>query len=356
MPAGPAERSTVVGYVSAESRAYEQGLRIGDEILTVNGTGVEKWSDFMMEAALQNEVSLVLERPGEGELTIEVPTEKGQFGEQTVAGVESRNICMVLSVDPGMSAAKAGIKNGDVIVEFDGEEVLSRAHLINLVNQAKDRRVPTVVKRAIEGRTVSLSLFVTPELDGVVGRARIGIMFNMAAVEHDTRIRPLPSVQLKHHASAIFRFLRALMNPRQAKAASRAVGGPVAIMFSYWVIVKTSMMLAVWFTGLLNVNLAIINLLPIPVLDGGHIVFALWELLTGRAASARVVNFLTNVFAVLLICLFVFLSVRDLDRFTQLGRRVRDIATRLTDKGETNSVPDGSFEGMLIPESAPAEE
>ena len=69
------------------------------------------------------------------------------------------------------------------------------------------------------------------------------------AVEHDTVIHPRPMEQIRTHSSAIVRVLRALVTPKQAKAASQAVGGPVAIMISYWAIVKTSIMLAVWFTG-----------------------------------------------------------------------------------------------------------
>jgi len=64
----------------------------------------------------------------------------------------------------------------------------------------------------------------------------------------------------------------------------------------------------------LNVNLAIINLLPLPVLDGGHVVLNLWAWVTRRPVSARVVNVLANVFALLLIALFIFLSFRDCRR------------------------------------------
>lgn len=325
MPAGPAERSTVVGFVNPESKAYEQGLRIGDEILSVNNVPVKKWSEFRMESALFNEVTLVIKSlEGQGK-TITVPTGKGMLGEQTVGGVDGPNLCMVLSVEPGMSAEKVGVKSGDVIVEFAGKEVFSREHLIDLVRQHKDKNVPIKVKRLVEGETALLSMSVTPEVDEKLGMVRIGIRFNTVAIEHDTIIKPLPGDQLKHHAAAIFHFLRALTTPQQAKAASGAVGGPVAILFSYWVIVKTSIMLAVWFTGFLNINLAIINLLPIPVLDGGHIMFSLWEMLTRKPPGARVVNSLVNVFAVLLISLILFLCIRDLDRFTHVGEHISDL-------------------------------
>ena len=112
----------------------------------------------------------------------------------------------------------------------------------------------------------------------------------------------------------IFRLLRALVTPHEAKAASQAIGGPVAILVMYWWTVQSSFMLALWFTMMLNVNLAIINLLPIPVVDGGHIMFSLWELITRRPLSARFVNLVMNAFAGLLIGVFLLLTYRDFAR------------------------------------------
>ena len=342
MPAGPAERSAVVGYADPACAAYEKGLRIGDEIVAVDDVVVTKWREFIMEAALRGTVTLQVRSPTNGLKTITVPTEKGMLGEQTVAGIDGRNLCLVLSVEKGMSAAQAGILSGDTIVEFAGQDVWSREHLIALVDEHRDQPTSIKVMREVDGELALVAMDVTPALDVERDRARIGIAFNMAAVELDTVIRPKPSAQLVHHASAIFRFLRALVTPNQAKAASSAVGGPVAIIISYWYIVKTSICLAIWFTGFLNVNLAIINLLPIPVLDGGHIVFSLWELVTRRAVSARVVNVLVNVFAVLIIGLFLLLSVRDMDRMTRVGGWVRGLFKGMSEQVVTPESSSGS--------------
>ena len=344
MPAGPAERSTVVGFVDPQSKAYAQGLRIGDEVLSVNRNRIRKWSDFTMEAALHNEVAILARTPEGEEKALRLPTERGLLGEQSVAGVEGRSLCSVLSVASGMTAAKAGIQGGDTIVEFAGREVFSRAHLIERVNDSLGQTVPIKVTRNVNGKPVLVTLSVTPEYDASHKQVRIGVVFNTAAVDLDTVVRPRPGEQLRQHAGAIFRFLGALMTPKQARAASQAVGGPVAIIASYWFIVKTSLMLAIWFTGFLNVNLGIINLLPIPVLDGGHIVFSLWEMVTRRPVSARVANGLVNVFAALLIALFVLLSVRDVDRFTPARRLVREVFN-----GKAENAPTGAVQSADSP-------
>jgi len=244
-----------------------------------------------------------------------------------VAGLQSRGSVVVGSVTAGMSAEEAGMLRGDTIVEFAGAEVLSRGHLVELVDAQQGNTVPVTVSRKVDGERVTVTMPVTPEYDEAAQMTRIGIMFSRSesVVDSDIKIHPRPGDQLRHHASAIFRFLGSLLTPEKAAKAANMVGGPVAILSYYVGIIKTSIMLAVWFTGFLNVNLAVINLLPMPVLDGGHIMFSLWEMVTRRPPRPKVVNALVNAFAVLLISLFVFLSIRDFDRHTPVGRFVRGL-------------------------------
>lgn len=325
MPAGPEERSGAVGYVHPESKAYEKGLRLGDEIVSVNDVKVGNWTQIRMEVALHPDVTLHAISSDGQQKTIDLVTVKGVLGEQSLGGVDGPNLCMVRETQPGLSAEKAGMRKGDVIVGFAGQKVFSRAHLIQLVNESQGQTVVADVRRSKEGKSIIEAIEVTPELDPVSNMVRIGIMFNLVAVELDTVVRPKPLAQLKSHASLIFRVLGALVTPKQSKAAASGMGGPVAIVASYWYIVKTSVMLAVWFTGLLNVNLAILNLLPLPILDGGHITFALLEIIRRKPMNARFVNALSNVFVVVLIGVFVILTIRDVDRFTPVGRYMKNL-------------------------------
>jgi regulator of sigma E protease len=325
IPGGPSERSSVVGYVAPDSAAYAAGLRIGDEVLAVNKTLVHKWSEVRMEAALCQKAMLRVRAPEGTERVVNVVTEKGLLGEQGLNGVDGRNLCSVLAVEPGMSADKAGVRGGDTVVEFAGREVYSIGHLIALVEEHRDQTVPMKVKRSVDGAETVVTMPVTPVFDRAAKQVRIGIRFNLQAVDYDTVSRPRPLEQLRAHAAGILRVLQALGTPKQAKAASQALGGPVAIVASYWIIVKTSIMLAISFTAFLNVNLAILNLLPIPVLDGGHVMFALWEVVTRRPVPAKVVNALVNVFMILLIGMFLMLSGRDMDRMTPVGRFLRKL-------------------------------
>jgi regulator of sigma E protease len=299
----PPEGRVVLGYVETNSPAYGAGVRIGDVIESVNGKPVRSWEEFILAAALAPEPALQIAHRAGGASDLALPTEEF-MGSRYIPGLAPLNYCYVLRVQPGSSAEAAGLQSGDKIVELAGEELFSREHLMDVVAAHASLTVPVVVERA--GERVAMQ--VTPVWDEAVGRARIGIEFNQLDVKK-------PWAQIKAHAMLIVRLLKALVTPHEAKAAAGAVGGPIAILTMFWLYVQSSFIMALWFTCLVNVNLAVLNLMPLPVLDGGHILLSLWEILTRRPASYRVVTFVWNVTAVLLLALFAMLTWRDVERF-----------------------------------------
>jgi regulator of sigma E protease len=313
-PATPAEESALVGYVSTNSGAYASGLRMGDEIQTVNGEKIENWTDFLMACSRYKTVTVTLKRGG-SDMTLTMP------GEESLFKMDGKSLCMILAVDAGMSADRAGLKRGDIITGLDGQTIISRAQLIALVTERKGRPVPITFKR----NDTTMTGLVTPDYDESTKLVRIGVQFNPNEVDFDRIVHPAPMSQIKSHSLAIFRTLQALTTPSQAKATSKQVGGPLAILISYYFIVKASFMVAIFFTCFLNVNLAILNIMPIPVLDGGHIVFSLIEMIFRRPVHPKVVTISTNIFASLLIGLFVILTYRDALRFTPLGGLVNKL-------------------------------
>ncbi len=350
MPATTASQDTLLGFVAPDSALYAQDVRIGDRVVKVNGKAVDQWSHFIQEAAMYDAVDLDIRKAAGEIVTVHVPTAPWRYGIRMVDGVDPCSPVTVGVVDPGMSAAAAGVESGDVIVSYGGEAVLSRSHLIERVGASRGQTVDMTVQRRVDGAQRELVLRVTPAYDEKHEMTRIGIQFKMPEQSLDTsaKVHPKPMTQIRHHASAIVRFLRDLATPRKSARAANMVGGPVAIITSYVDMIRASFMLAVWFTGFLNINLAIINLLPLPVLDGGHIVFSLWEWVFRRPIHAKVINIMVNAFAVLLIGLFLLLSFRDVDRHTPVGRLVRHFiekqaqspdSTPSAEPGGTGSTP-----------------
>jgi regulator of sigma E protease len=321
-PSTPQESSNVVGYVATNAAAYAAGLRPGDRIIAANDETVSSWQDLNVVGALNEELTLRVVS-GASTNSMVLPTESGGLGVKGIRGlpgVEGVTYCKVEHPVPGSSADTAGVQPGDLIESFDGITLYSIAQLVELVNARRDRAVAMVVDRDGERHTLQ----VTPRHDEKLGRAVIGVRFNTFYLDKESLVHPKPLDQIRSHASLILRTLRALLTPREAKHAAGSIGGPPMIFTYLWTMLQTSFVMGLWFTCLLNVNLAIINLLPLPVLDGGHICFALWEMISRKPVNERLASVLTTIFAVLLIAAMLFLSVRDVDRMFGPAQWFRD--------------------------------
>ena len=302
----------VVAAVEEGSVAFAHGLRAGDEILTLNGKPVGTWYDVSMECLLigeETDVALVV-LSGNVQNEIHVPLVKLEGSEiPSIVGVVRRPVpCMFKQVVPGGSADEAGLKANDIVITFDGLPVIGALEFIRMVEARSEKTVPIVVER--EGEDLEFS--VTPAYSEEHKRALIGVWPIDVVMPWMQEKQPL--AQLRGDAMSIVRLLKALVTPRESKQAAQGIGGPVMIFAALWMAIKISIFNAVGFLRFLNVNLAILNLLPIPVLDGGHIVFSLWEGITRRKVHPKFVNILVNAFAMLLIGVFLILSFRDVNR------------------------------------------
>jgi regulator of sigma E protease len=312
--------AATIGFVDPGSAAFEAGLRPGDEVLSVNGETVRSWHEFTMLSVLRSgrdgELSLEVESD-DAVRVVRVAVEEGVMGETTVPGILPYSVCVVGAVRTGSPAERAGLLEGDRVVSFAGTPVVGVEHLIEMVTVRGGEASAVVVER--KGRTLELG--VTPELDEEAGRALMGVELRSAEMGVMPWMRyKTPWAQIRGDASEIARILRALVTPRESRQAAGALGGPVMIISMLWVSIKMSIFNAIGFLRFLNVNLAILNLLPIPVLDGGHIVFCLWEGITRRKVHPKLVNVLVNVFATLLIGVFVLLTFRDVMRLPRMFR------------------------------------
>ena len=309
-PASLQEQNGVIGYVATNSAARAAGLAVGDEIVAVDGRPVHNWTDILSAAALAPDRTLILrvQSPEGPAREVALATEKSPVGVWLLPDIEGMDLCHVALVYPGSGAETAGLQPGDQILRFDGQAVYSRAHLSQLVEAAAGRAATVEFRRGGKTLTAAVASTYDPKLQ----RHLIGIQFNtLADLDYATRAHPTPWAQMRTHAGAIFSFLGALTTPATSGAAAGAVGGPVLILIMLWLMLKSSFILAIWFTGFLNVNLAILNLLPLPLLDGGHVVLNAYEGIVRRPPPPRLVNALVNLFAGLFIVLFLTLIYRD---------------------------------------------
>ena len=216
----------------------------------------------------------------------------------------------VESLLPGESAERAGIMPGDRIVSVNGREVGSKIDLRTELMLAKGRVSEVGLLRAGTNLVVSVeprceeSLGGLPVL-GVILKAGEGAVAAAWMPERN------PLRQLAWDSGQIFRVLKALVTPREMKATGNALGGPVSIAQGIYYSIRANFWDGLGFLRFLNVNLAVLNLLPIPVLDGGLILFSLFALVFRRRAPEKFAAAVTSFFMYLLIALMLFLVCRD---------------------------------------------
>lgn len=205
-------------------------------------------------------------------------------------------------------AHEAGMMPGDRVVSVGGVPVRTWTEMQTEVQISGGRQTEIVVDRS--GERAALS--VTPTRDKASG------IYLIMALSTTNQVRAAawmpsrnPLKQLQWDTMSIVRVLKALVTPKESKAAAQALGGPVMIAVGLYHQVRNDVWDAFGFLRFLCVNLAILNLLPIPVLDGSIVMFALIELVTRRRMSKRVVDILTRGFMYLLIAAMLFLVYRD---------------------------------------------
>lgn len=306
----------VIGSIETNSAAYAAGLRQGDEITTVNGAAIKNWYDFTVEALLKNSDTVALDLRNAGvERHLNIPVVKGDEGVRTIEGIEPAIPCLFGSVTKGSPADRAGIKSGDMALEFNGVAILGWEHFTELVQAAKPG-VPAAL--AVERRGETLALSIVPEYSTEYKRIMVGVQLGGSGLPWMLYRNPVD--QIKYDALAIVRVLKALVTPAEAKQAAGGLGGPIAIFTMLTMSIKMGLVNTLGLIRFLNINLAVLNLLPIPVLDGGHIVFSLWHGITRRKVNVKIQTVLINFFAVLLIGAILIISFNDIDRKFQVKK------------------------------------
>ncbi len=315
--------SNMVGDVEKTSEAYQKGLRKGDRIVAVNGRKVRSWYDMQVEFQLSGSSGSadfeVFSDGVEKSMTLAFST-NNVMGMRLLEGVYPDGQSIVGQVNPGSPAERAGIMPGDVLLEVNGTPVMGASHFIKLLADNGGKALQAVILRNNGKQSVDL----LPEFSAEHNRHLIGIVFGIDQITVKPWMMHKGFVaQLKWDCMAVIRVLDALVTPESAgerKAVAKNIGGPVMIITMFYDSVRSGFLESLGLLRMICINLAILNLLPLPVLDGGHVCFALYEVVTRRKPHPKVVAGLVNVFAVILIGLMVLLMFRDVKNRIKLTK------------------------------------
>jgi regulator of sigma E protease len=309
----------IVGHVVADSPAAKAGVQPGDKIVQIEGKKDPNWEEIERDeiASAERNLSVTLERNGKLIQTTVTPVLDERMGIATSGWEESTEI-VAQEISPGMPADTAGLKPGDILVSIDGQPIRSRFKLQDVIRAANGNPVTVVYLRGGQQHTVSIK----PVMSSSDGKPRFMIGVSpMPKLNVVTESLSFPaalrqSIQSNtENASLIFAFLRGLVERRMS---AKAVDGPIGIAR---LSSRAAQMGAAVFLSLMasvSLNLAIFNLLPIPILDGGVILTLLVEMLLGRDLSLNFKEGLMKVGFVFLMAVVVFVLYNDISKvFTQ---------------------------------------
>lgn len=325
---------SIVGRVAPDSPEGRLGVRTGDRIVAINGHPVKSWEEIKMEVITSRTDTIPATlRRGEKTFTVNLPTERSE----TLGGIkwltlEPMDRPVVGEPVPGGPAQQAGVQSGDKILSFAGVPVLAPEHMIELVDKNSGKPGELVVERG--GKEFNFTL--TPRFDEKVKRALIGISFAGGHYEIQ-RPGPAPLEQFRGVFRMMARTLFALRHSEETGVGLKDLSGPVGILPTLAVHANIDFRLALKFMVMLNINLALLNLLPLPVLDGGHITMALYELITRRKVSLRFQEYATTAFAMVLISFMLYVTFYDVQRLPLFGHLLKQ-KTVIEQAGSPSSV------------------
>ncbi|MBC7405394.1 MAG: RIP metalloprotease RseP [Cytophaga sp.] len=315
---------------SEASTAYMAGLRQGDIITSVNKENIQTWPELrwkLLQLGLEkSDARIGIKRINKDRLTsfdemeIVLPLShltnkdlEADFISKIGFSVARPNAILGLVTESG-PASLAGLKDGDEILSVNGKPLLDGLEFTEIINASANKPLLLLVKQAAQEFEVS----ITPELQEVngqkIGRVKVQLMLTPEMIT--TSLSPMDAIYKgteKTWETSILTF-KMLGRMLVGDISWKNVTGPITIADYAGQTSRTSMISYFSFIALISISLGVMNLLPIPVLDGGHLLYYSLEVLTGKPVSERFSEMAQRVGVALLMSLMALAFFNDIVR------------------------------------------
>ena len=303
-----------------DSLAVSLGLQNGDKILRVDGEEIKKFSDITIEFI--NGSTYTIERNGlaiEKELPIDFIDKLISRGKNAGMIVIPRSPFMFAEFQENSPNANSELLDKDIVIAINGQPLKYQDEVQDILQQNKGEEISLTVKRGAENKTFNVAV----SNKGTLGVIIYGMGFsdleklgyyNLADVNYSFAAAIPAGINKSYETLTNYvKQLKKIFNP--STGAYKGLGGFISIgsIFpstwsaeSFWNI-----------TAFLSIMLGFMNLLPIPALDGGHVVFTLWEMITGKKPSDKFLEYAQVTGFILLIALLLFANGNDVFRLFQ---------------------------------------
>jgi regulator of sigma E protease len=335
-PITESENSTTIGWVDPTGPAWKAGIRPGDKVLEIDGHRVDQFGPpsqnsitWRIITSEEPTISVKYLRDGK-EYSAEVTPHKRQtqwYERKALRQilVAPAHQAIIYDVATNSPAALAGLKRGDEVIAMNGSKVFSFMPVVyeeETMTNGPIKPITLTIRRGND--TFERSILAEKPLKPAKSGPSLGITA-WQGMTNITLAHPGPIEQVTASANQIFATLGTVFS-RKSDVSVQQLGGAVMIIRLYTNLFQSEhgWRQVLWFSVILNVNLALLNMLPFPVLDGGHITLALFEAIRRRPVSGKLLNYLQSACAVVLIGFMLFIAFYDTGDWVRSARNDRE--------------------------------
>lgn len=307
--------SNVIGKVEKDSLAQLAGILAGDKIIKINDKPTPNWTVLIETiSAASGKIKLIIWRDNRMiEKEIEIVKDK-EIGMLPYVSTKIKNVIK------GYPAQKAGLKEGDVVTTINGKQISQWDEMAKIIRQNPGKELIFGIKRDEKEKILKIIPAAKPFYDadkkkeikvGSIGITSCSLIY---------RLNPLSAIfqgilQTLATIQVIYTILGQLLC---GSLSYKLLAGPIGIVQMSGEQAQLGLIYLFGFIAMLSVNLGVINLLPLPVLDGGHVLFLIIEKIRGKAMSVKTQTAIQWVGMTIIICLVVFISNNDIRRLLGL--------------------------------------
>jgi regulator of sigma E protease len=292
-------------------------IKPGSQIVRINGDSVKSWDEVVSSIINTPDPEVRIDLAGGSTVVVPIHPDALEERAKAAQALQPHRKPIIDSLVADKPAARAGLRSGDIILEVNGTPIREWYELLDTVQASAGRTVTITAARGGEQRTFTLQPYVDsiPTADGkirVVGRIGAGVRDDAIRQKFTLGEAIAEGGQATLEASTqIFRAVRGLFSGR---ISGRTVGGPILIGQLAGQSARRGLDAFLGFMALISINLAVLNLLPIPVLDGGQFLFLLAEAVIRRPLPMKLRERLTTVGLVLILLLMGLAFSNDIRR------------------------------------------
>lgn len=307
----PSAQEGIVGFVVPNTPAAKAGIREGDRIVTIDDQQRPSWEDITIKEVSNagHPLAVRIERGGHEFWTAVVPKMDERSGLGTAGWLPQGEI-EIADLSPGMPAQKANLHKGDILQRANGQPLRSPDGLRRIVEAADGKPVTLDYRR--DGRNYSVTVQPIFDKTGGQGRWMIGVYPDFRVVMTQLAFPQAMSESVRQNvkgATLIFQFLKGIAERRMSP---KSISGPIGIAHYAGEAAREGVLPFLGLMAMVSLNLAVVNLLPIPILDGGVILMLLVEMIMRRDLSLRVKETLFKLGFVFLMVVMAFVIYNDI--------------------------------------------